>query len=222
MVYACAADLLGRPAWLRTALTLHGRTLADPGFFVGSGNHALNQSIGLLEVGRVLGRRDWTTLARDRINRLVGRSVDGRGVSNEQSLGYAVYNFEAYRRAKARLRAAGLTPSAAFARVDRMPAVIAAGSLPDGTLEMIGDTELRTTPRYAGTATEFVATKGGVGTAPPRVSLYNAGYLFVHSGWGESRAFGDETFMSARWGLPRPTTATSTARRSPSRPGAAG
>jgi hypothetical protein len=37
--------------------------LADPGFYVGRGNHALNQDIGLLDVGLTLGRADWIDLA---------------------------------------------------------------------------------------------------------------------------------------------------------------
>jgi hypothetical protein len=80
--------------------------------------------------------------------------------------------------------------------------MLAAGSLATRTLEMIGDTGFDETHRYPGTPTEFVATAGRVGTAPPRVSVYGAGYLFVHSGWGESRAFRNETFLSARWGPP--------------------
>lgn len=204
MVYSCAADLLGMSPWLRAALLLHGRTLADPRFYVWHGNHALNQSIGLLEVGRVLGRRDWKDLARDRITRLVSASVDSQGVTNEQSMGYQVYNYVAYARAIARLSAAGFSVGTAFDRVARMPAMIAAGSIPDGTLEMIGDTDIERTPRVAGTPSEFVATAGAVGTAPPRVSSYAAGYLFVHSGWGETRAFRDETVVTARWGSPPP------------------
>ena len=89
--------------WLRNALLLHGRTLADPAFYVRLGNHALSQSIGLLEVGRVLGRRDWMTLARDRLNRLVLASVDAQGVTNEQAAFYQTYNYVHYRLARSRL-----------------------------------------------------------------------------------------------------------------------
>ena len=58
-VYACAVYVLGRPAWLRAALARHGSALADSAFYVVVGNHALNQDIGLLDVGLTLQRTDW-------------------------------------------------------------------------------------------------------------------------------------------------------------------
>jgi hypothetical protein len=199
-VYACAADLTPMTTWLRNALVLHGQTLADPSFYVGIGNHALNQSIGLLEVGRVLGRRDWMTLARDRINRLVLRSVDEQGVTNEQSTFYQAYNYSRYRVAQARLLAVGLAPGSGFARVALMPNFLATSALPNGEYEMIGDTEADPIPGYRGTWTEFVATKGASGPMPPTVATYADGYQFGRTGWGARRAFADETYMSIRWG----------------------
>jgi hypothetical protein len=200
VVYACAADLTPMTTWLRNALVLHGQTLADPSFYVGIGNHALNQSIGLLEVGRVLGRRDWMTLARDRINRLVLRSVDEQGVSNEQSTFYQAYNYNRYRLAQNRLLAVGLTPGSGFARVALMPNFLATSALPNGQYEMIGDTEADPIPSYRGTWTEFVATQGSSGPTPPTVAAYADGYQFGRTGWGAHRAFADETYMSIRWG----------------------
>ena len=72
LVLACAADLTPMTSWLHAALVLHGATLADPAFYVKQGNHALTQAIGLLEIGRVLARSDWMTLAASRINALPG------------------------------------------------------------------------------------------------------------------------------------------------------
>lgn len=200
VVYACAADLLPMTTWLRTALVLHGRTLADPRFYVRLGNHALNQSVGLLEVGRVLGRADWMRLARDRLSALVVRSVDPQGVSNEQSVFYQDYNFVRYRRAQDRLRAVGLQPGPGFARVALMPRFLALATLPNGQYEMLGDTEATLLRAYPGTWAEFVATAGSRGPKPPAVMAFADGYLFARSGWGEDRAFADETFLSVRWG----------------------
>jgi hypothetical protein len=205
IVYACAADLTPMTTWLRNALVLHGQTLADPSFYVGIGNHALNQSIGLLEVGRVLGRRDWMTLARDRINQLVLRSVDAQGVSNEQATFYQAYNYSRYRLAQSRLLAVGLTPGSGFARVDLMPRFLATSALPNGQYEMIGDTEADRIPSYPGTWTDFVASKGANGPTPSTVAAYTDGYQFVRAGWGARRAFADQTYMSLRWG-PAPRT----------------
>ncbi|HEX2754237.1 MAG TPA: heparinase II/III family protein [Candidatus Limnocylindrales bacterium] len=206
VVYACAADLTPMTTWLRNALLLHGRTLADPAFYVGIGNHALSQSIGLLEVGRVLGRRDWMTLARDRLNRLVLSSVDAQGVTNEQAAFYQTYNYVHYRLARSRLLAVGLSPGSGFARVDLMPRFLAQTALPNGEYEMIGDTEAVAIPSYPGTWTEFIATKGASGPTPPLVAAYADGYQFARTGWGTNRAFADETSIAIRWG-PAPRTA---------------
>jgi hypothetical protein len=192
MTYACAARLVPMRTWLHDALVRHGRTLADPDFYVWQGNHALNQSIGLLEVGLVLRRSDWNTLARDRMRRLVVASVDSQGVSNEQALWYQRYNYRQYKLAQERLRAAGLTPGSAFARVDLMPSVLVAGSTSGGLLEMIGDSDRITIPM-----------PGPDDPKPPRVKLYSAGYLFARTGYGASRAAEDETFLSVRFGRGR-------------------
>ena len=63
MTMACVAEAIGLPDWLDSGLRRHGAALADPDFYVRVGNHALNQAIGLLDVGCVLGREDWMTLA---------------------------------------------------------------------------------------------------------------------------------------------------------------
>ena len=189
VVYACAAELTPMSDWLHDALVLHGRTLADPDFYVGHGNHALNQSIGLLEVGHVLGRDDWTALARDRINTLVKESVDSQGVTNEQAVGYQSYNYKQYRLAQRRLEELGLTPGDGFARVDLMPRFLAQATLPNHEAEMIGDTGGGTVGSVPDTWMEFVATEGASGPTPPLVAAYRAGYLFARSGWGTDRAF---------------------------------
>jgi heparinase II/III-like protein len=204
-VYACAADVLGLSGWLRDALVLHGAVLAERGFYRGRGNHALDQSIGLLEAGRVVGRRDWQWLARDRIVALLKRSVDEQGVSNEQSTGYQLYNWARYSYARQRIRAVGLPLSPVFARVDRMPGMLAHSTLPDGTYETLGDTDSRRALAVPGTGAEFAATQGERGRPPAEpLAIYRAGYLFARTGWGQDRRYEDEAFVSLRWG--RPTT----------------
>ena len=187
--------------WLHDALVLHGQTLADPAFYVAHGNHALNQDIGLLEVARVLNRADWLTLAGNRINALITESVDRQGVTNEQSVGYELYNYNRYRRAADRMVAAGLTPGDAFARLDLMPEFLAQASIPNGYLEMIGDTSGRQRAVIPGTTAEYAATSGAAGPKPTRtIARFTAGYLFARTGWGERRPAADETFFSLKWG----------------------
>jgi hypothetical protein len=201
VVLACVGDELPIEAWLRDALITHGVTLADPTFYRKEGNHALNQAIGLLEVGRVLDRRAWVDLAAVRIHTLVVRSIDPEGVTNEQSVGYQLYNFRRYRHAEARLLATGGTVSSGFGRVDRMPSFLAHATLPNGTYEMIGDTAGGAATPIAGTPAEYAATAGASGPKPDRtVARFMSGYLFVRSGWGEVRDPRLETFLSTRWG----------------------
>ncbi len=201
VVLTCAAPYFDGAAWLMASLEVHGETLAEPAFYVDHGNHALNQSIALLEVGHVLGRSDWKNLAVARIAALILESVDGQGVTNEQSTGYQVYNRSRYLLAKSRMQAMGIAVPAAFSRVALMPNFITHSSLPDGTLEHIGDTDRQTTPNLPGTSAEYVATRGASGPKPSTtLAVYSAGYLFCRSGWGENRPFLDEVFYSLRWG----------------------
>jgi hypothetical protein len=200
-VLACATLYLPDRRWLRMALVSHGATLADPLFYVNHGNHALNQSIALLEVGRVLGRDDWKQLAIDRIAVLLPESVDSQGVTNEQSIGYQAYNFERYRLVQRRLEELGEPVPAAFARLAQMPNFLGHATRPDGLPEMIGDTEAVPQVPAPGTWWEYAATKGARGIKPPStVAVYRAGYVFARTGWGDNRPFADEVFLSQRFG----------------------
>jgi hypothetical protein len=200
-VYACAAAVLEPEPWLEAALTLHGRTLAAPGFYRGAGNHALNQNVGLLDVGCRLGRQDWMDLAALRLDRLVVSSVDEQGVTNEQAVFYQYYNWNHYSRAVRRLRACGVTVPASLARIDRMPDFLAHATLPNGEYVVIGDTPRRRATPIAGLPAEFAATSGAQGPRPSaRMAIYDAGYCFGRTGWGETRPMLEEVAWSARFG----------------------
>jgi hypothetical protein len=203
MVLACTAEIVTPPTSLRAALDLHGATLASSSFYVRHGNHALNQAIGLLDVGAVRNRSDWKALAADRINTLVVESVTTSGVSIEQSIGYTYYNYARYSYARIRLRATGQPISSAFARVDKMPTFLGWASLPNGQYELIGDTQAHPLPAIRGTLAEFVATAGGSGPKPVSTTrIYGAGYAFGRTGWGENRPFEDEIAFSLKFGPP--------------------
>jgi Heparinase II/III-like protein/Heparinase II/III N-terminus len=202
MVLACTAAITV-PTWLRTALDLHGRTLASSSFYVRHGNHALNQAIGLLEVGVIRHRADWRGLAADRINHLVVESVTTAGVSREQSVEYAYYNYARYTYARSRLRASGQYVSSAFERIDKMPTFLGWATLPNGEFELIGDTTAKPAPRIAGTLAEFAATGGLAGPRPSAaIRVYGDGYAFGRTGWGDTRAFEDDAAFSLRFGPP--------------------
>jgi hypothetical protein len=203
-VLACADRELDPGGALGPLLLAHGRLLADPGFYKGYGNHALDQSIGLLDVAVRLDRHDWRDLAISRMGSLLAASVDSQGVTNEQAIAYEWHNYQRYATARRRIGDLGLAIPSVFARIDRMPEFLAQATLPDGYYEMIGDTDRQRAEVIPGTAAEFAATRGATGTPPAAtVSFYTAGYLFARSGWGVRRAYGDEVDLSLHYGPPR-------------------
>jgi len=204
IVYVCAKEILPDYTWLMRTLRIHGETLADPAFYRAEGNHALNQDVALLEVGNALRRSDWMNLAASRVAKLVTQSVDSSGVTNEQSVFYQLYNYDRYNAARKRLRELGRPVGSGFARVDLMPGFLAHATQPDGRYLALGDTEANRAMAIPGTWAEYAATQGASGPKPSSTSrVYGAGYAFVRTGWGESRPFADETYLSLKFGPAR-------------------
>jgi len=198
---ACAASVIGTPPWLNDGLQVHGAVLASNSFYVKHGNHALNQDIGLLDVGCSLGNESWQTLAASRLATLILESVDVEGVTNEQSIGYAEYNYKHYGRARSHLTNCGVPVPSTFSRIDLMPQFLAYATNPDGFYEQLGDTDLKQVPNVVGTEAEFAATSGLSGLRPgSTIKRYAAGYLFARSGWGEAIPFNQETLFTLRFG----------------------
>jgi hypothetical protein len=193
--------MVPRQDWLVKAITTHGGVLADPGFYVGRGNHALNQAIALLDAGCYLHRRDWQRLAARRIGGLVARSISGQGVSNEQAIRYDLYDYLRFVAARDHLRACGYPVPRDFERVQRMPTFLAHATRPDGRYETLGDTTDRVATAIDGTPAEFAATRGASGIKPPaEIAIFKRGYAFGRTGWGEDRPFEDEAFFSLSFG----------------------
>jgi hypothetical protein len=203
-ILVCLAKAAPNREWLEDGLRLHGNTLADPVFYVRRGNHALNQSIGLLEVGCYLGRDGWKELARERIDTLLAESVDEQGVVNEQAIGYQLYNYERYTVARDVLRACGLPSPASFERVRKIPEFLGHATQPDGRYPLIGDTLDVEATAIAGTIAAFAATRGARGPNPgTAIKVYDAGYIFARTGWGETRSIGNESYFTLRFGQGR-------------------
>ena len=200
-VLVCAAEVLPHSAWLDNALAVHGAKLATPSFYRREGNHALNQNVALLDIGCRLGRPEWMDLARRRLATLVVKSIDPQGVTNEQSVFYQRYNWRHYSRAVRRLQDCGVAPPPQLARVGGMPDFLANATLPNGEYAMLGDTGRAAAVSIPGTTAEFAATGGRTGKRPATVfANYKAGFIFGRSGWGDDRAFGDESAWSVRYG----------------------
>jgi hypothetical protein len=171
-------------ALLVHALDLHAQEFER--VYSGDTNHGLDENLALLAIGCTLGRSSYMDFAAARLQRSMQHTVDAQGVTNEQSTGYEAYNYRRFLAARQRLAFCGRSlPAALNARVARMPGVIAAATMPDGTLAQIGDTE-----RAAG--------DGVVASSGPLTRILSAGYVFSRSAWGRAASFAALRFGPAR------------------------
>ncbi len=201
----CLANAVGLPSWLSAGLTTHGGRLADPRYYAGPSNQGLDQAIGLLGVGCVLGRRDWGDTAVTRMAKDVGVSIDAQGATNEQAPGYSSYVYDRWTLAKSKIDECNYTvPASISSRLTALPSFIAHSMQPNGTFAQIGDSFATAPSRINGTPVEYAVTQGASGPKPAEeVRVYDAGYVFGRTGWGESRPFTAESFYSIHYGPTR-------------------
>jgi hypothetical protein len=203
-ILVCLATAAPGREWLEDGLRLHATTLADPTFYVQRGNHALNQSIGLLEIACHLDSDGWKQLAKDRIDELLPASVDRQGAVNEQAIGYQLYNYERYTVAHEVLSECGLPAPTGYERIRRIPDLLGHATQPDGRYPLIGDTLDVAATAIADTTAAFAASQGQRGPKPrSTLKVYDAGYIFGRTGWGESRRFPEEAYFTLRFGQGR-------------------
>jgi hypothetical protein len=194
-----------RYAWLDAALLSHARFLTN--YWSGAWNHGTDESIALFGVGCALGRSDYKNLAQQRLAAGITTSIDAQGSTNEQSTGYASFNYSLWGRAIAVLQNCGVDPGTTIATRRALLAkwlTLATNSL--GKLHQLGDTEVQATYPWAGTPLEYAGSLGVQGTAPPwRVGIYSNGYVFGRTGWGTdpARGFAGESTYSIRFGAAR-------------------
>ncbi len=194
-----------RYTWVNAALLSHARFLTN--YWSGAWNHGTDESIALFGVGVTLSRADYKNLAVKRLAAGITTSIDSQGSTNEQSTGYAAFNYSLWGRAIAVLQNGGVSPGTTMSTRRALLAkwlALATNSL--GRLPQIGDTELRSTYPWAGTPMEFAGSLGTKGTMPLwRVGIYSAGYVFGRTGWGSEpgRGFKGESAYSIRFGPAR-------------------
>ncbi len=189
--------------WLDDALLTHARYLIDN--WSGAHNHGTDQSIALLGVGCTYGRNDLMQLAATRLNKAVKTAIDDDGSTNEQSVGYADFNYRLWGRAADRLKDCGVDPGPEIEnRRQALGEWLATATTSTGYMHQIGNTGHQKLPSVPGTPMEFVGTQGKKGKKPRlRTAIYKAGYVFGRTGWGEKRPFAEESTYSLRFGLAR-------------------
>jgi hypothetical protein len=190
-------------AWIDTALLNHARFLVYN--WSGAWNHGTDESIALFGVGCTLSRSDYKKLAQDRLAASITTAIDAQGSTNEQSTGYAQFNYFLWGRAVDVLRACGADPGTTITtRRTLLAKWLALATNSMGNLHQIGDSEVVRTSPVAGTPLEYAGTRGAAGTPPAqRVGVYGAGYVFGRSGWGQTSSFASEATYSIRYGPAR-------------------
>lgn len=191
-------DLL---AWLEETIRIHADHLADPRK-MGNANHALHQQESLFVCGRVLDDASLWRLASDRMERLLHEQYDEQGINAEGATAYHVNNYLWWENALRRFDKESLTRPRGSDRHLRAPEAIAHATRPDGTLVAIGDTDTVVPNKVRSPHTAYVTTNGADGEPPARnLALFDAGYLFARSGWGdEVRPYSEHTHYSLRFG----------------------
>jgi hypothetical protein len=192
-----------RYAWLDKALLDHAKFLQTT--WSGGWNHGTDESIALFGIGCTLGREDFKKLAQQRLAIGITQSIDAQGSTNEQSVGYAMFNYTLWGRAAQVLQDCGADPGTTItARRALLAKWLALATDSLGRLHQLGDSELHKTYLDPGTPLEYAASLGRQGTRPTqRVGIFKAGYVFGRTGWGETRPFTQESTYSIRYGPAR-------------------
>jgi hypothetical protein len=187
-------------AWLDQALLDHAMFLRKN--YSGDWNHGTDESIALFGVGCTLMRPDLKKLATDRLTSAIKTSIDTQGSTNEQSTGYAQFNYALWGRAVDVLRKCGADPGTTItARRRELAKWLALATNSLGNLPQLGDSEVIKTNPVPGTVLEYAGTLGAQGIRPTqRIGIFDAGYIFGRTGWGETRPFTQESTYSIRFG----------------------
>ncbi|MDW9984826.1 hypothetical protein GOC13_22760 [Sinorhizobium meliloti] len=190
--------------WLDRSIIQHAEFLSDPQNYQGNWNHGLDQNIGLLSLGHVFNNREWIDVARERSIAAISNMVDLEGVSIEQAVSYHFYNYVRFQDAEAMFAECGAPlPQDIFEQVDRMTTFVAHATMPNGKWNLLGDTidDHAERDRLANTDAGYSLSQGREGKPPvDRFAVYQSGYVFGRSGWGETRPFEDESYYSLRFG----------------------
>ncbi|HWD79619.1 MAG TPA: heparinase II/III family protein, partial [Kribbella sp.] len=187
-------------AWLDKALLDHAWFLQKN--YSGDWNHGTDESLALFGVGCTLMRPDLKKIASDRLTSAIKTSIDTQGSTNEQSTGYAQFNYALWGRAIDVLRKCGADPGTTItARRRELAKWLALATNSLGNLPQLGDSEVIKTVAVPGTVLEYAGTLGARGIRPTqRIGIFDAGYIFGRTGWGETRPFNQESTYSIRFG----------------------
>lgn len=190
--------------WLEESIRDHARWLVDEGN-LGHSNHAFHQHQALFVCARVLRDQQMTDLAVGRLDALLAAQYDDQGVNAEGAIAYHCLNLLWWQKLLQRLDLEDIERPAAAKRLRLAAEELAHATRPDGTFVTIGDTDNASAARINHPYTRYVTTAGARGEPPiDLLKVYDAGYVFGRSGWGETeRDLAEETFFSISFGSSR-------------------
>jgi hypothetical protein len=190
-------------AWLDKALLDHAQFMIVN--WSGKSNHGTDESIALFGVGCTLKRPELKSLAVERLTEAITTAIDPQGSTNEQSVGYGMFNYLLWGRATTALQRCGSDPGPVIGqRRAALSEWLALATKSTGELQQIGDAVRQKPTGAVGTSLDYVASLGKHGTKPrKRAAVYDAGYVFGRTGWGETRPFAQESSYSIRYGPAR-------------------
>jgi hypothetical protein len=187
--------------WLAASIRAHGDWLADEKHLARS-HQALHQQEGLLLCGLLLDDRGWIDLAMRRLTALFNEQWDSEGINVEGTIASHRDRYIQWGQVLERIQRAGIPFPTECKALKGTPLELAHATRPDGTFAPIGDPGWASAAPIDHPACRYVTSHGGKG-APPTdlVRVYQDGYIFGRSGWGEfERDFSQETFFSLTFG----------------------
>ena len=196
------SEIFPEDEWLHEAIEYHGKWLLE--HFDGYWNHGLSQALALMVVGDRLSDESMLDAGADRAKICLEVMIDGEGAINEQAPEYANY-IERLRQTTVEAFELFEAPGADVLRAKKEPLeeFIAHSLTPGGTFVEIGDS-MPCRPEFVrGGALEFALSNGAAGAEIPRVKVYEAGYIFGRSGFGQRRPKDLESYYTLRFGPPR-------------------
>lgn len=194
-------------SYLESILWDHLHFLADDKNFQGNWNHGIDQAHALLIAANHLECEQSKDIALSRLAAALNTIVDDDGVTIEQAIHYQLYNLTQIGIAidlVSGMENGKTLVHSLLKRRELMKTFLAHATKPDGKYVEIGDTPPQLAESLPNSDAEYAATLGAQGVPPVEtVRVYNGGYVFGRSGWGEARPFSEESHYSLRFGPPR-------------------
>lgn len=195
-------ELFPDEQWLLEALkTHHEKLIAE---FDGYWNHGLVQALALMCVAGRLDCTESLTEGAARTTKCIEVMVDEQGCINEQAPEYARYIERLVRVAIRVFQLNGISGRETLDhKKDLLRDFIAHAMTPDYRFIELGDSVARTPSFMRDTPIEYVMSNGSKGKKIPPVAVYDGGFVFGRSGFGNSRPVVNESYYTIRFGPQR-------------------